>query len=177
MFYHTFILDMRSSPGFGSILIDLRTIHTRFPFGSAFIGFTSPIHYSKGTRSLSLPLPVGIRFQVLFHSPPGVLFTFPSRYFFTIGRLVVFSLGVWSPLIQARFLVSDSTWDKHIRYVHFSYRAFTFFSVSSQILRLYTLPDRISHGSPNAFPLPSCTIARVLYLCISFGSSAFARHY
>ena len=25
-------------------------------------------------------------FQVLFHSPPGVLFTFPSRYSFTIGR-------------------------------------------------------------------------------------------
>ena len=36
---------------------------------------------TKSTRSLSLPLLVGIRFQVLFHSPPGVLFTFPSRYF------------------------------------------------------------------------------------------------
>src|SRR5690554_5867914 len=32
-----------------------------------------------------LPL-VSARFQVLFHSPPGVLFTFPSRYSFTIGR-------------------------------------------------------------------------------------------
>ena len=29
---------------------------------------------------------VGTWFQVLFHSPPGVLFTFPSRYLFTIGR-------------------------------------------------------------------------------------------
>ncbi len=29
---------------------------------------------------------VGVRFQVLFHSPSGVLFTFPSRYFFTIGH-------------------------------------------------------------------------------------------
>ena len=29
---------------------------------------------------------VGTRFQVLFHSPPGVLFTFPSRYYFTIGH-------------------------------------------------------------------------------------------
>ena len=37
------------------------------------------------------------RFQVLFHSPPGVLFAFPSRYWFTIGRLRVFSLGGWSP--------------------------------------------------------------------------------
>ena len=24
---------------------------------------------------------VGTRFQVLFHSPPGVLFTFPSQYY------------------------------------------------------------------------------------------------
>src|SRR2546422_1677798 len=29
---------------------------------------------------------VGTRFQDLFHSPPGVLFTFPSRYWCTIGR-------------------------------------------------------------------------------------------
>ena len=36
---------------------------------------------TKSTRSLSLPLLVGVRFQVLFHSPPGVLFTFPSRYY------------------------------------------------------------------------------------------------
>ena len=28
-----------------------------------------------------LSLLVSLRFQVLFHSPPGVLFTFPSRYF------------------------------------------------------------------------------------------------
>src|SRR5690606_27269659 len=33
-----------------------------------------------------LRLLVSARFQVLFHSPPGVLFTFPSRYWFTIGR-------------------------------------------------------------------------------------------
>ena len=29
---------------------------------------------------------VSTRFQVLFHSPSGVLFTFPSRYSFTIGH-------------------------------------------------------------------------------------------
>ena len=28
-----------------------------------------------------LSLLVNLRFQVLFHSPPGVLFTFPSRYY------------------------------------------------------------------------------------------------
>ncbi len=35
-----------------------------------------------GRRTLKvLRLLVDIRFQVLFHSPPGVLFTFPSRYY------------------------------------------------------------------------------------------------
>ena len=29
---------------------------------------------------------VGIWFQVLFHRPPGLLFTFPSRYLFTIDH-------------------------------------------------------------------------------------------
>ena len=52
---------------------------------------------------------VGIWFQVLFHSPPGVLFTFPSRYFFTIGHQVVFSLGRWSSLLPTRFHVSRGT--------------------------------------------------------------------
>ena len=32
-----------------------------------------------------LRLLVNDGFQVLFHSPPGVLFTFPSRYWFAIG--------------------------------------------------------------------------------------------
>jgi hypothetical protein len=32
------------------------------------------------------------RFQELFHSPPGVLFTFPSRYSCTIGRLSYLAL-------------------------------------------------------------------------------------
>src|SRR5688500_19617336 len=55
----------------------------------------------NGTR---LPPLVGTRFQVLFHSPPGVLFTFPSRYSFTIGDGRVFSLGGWSPQIQSGLL-------------------------------------------------------------------------
>ncbi len=46
---------------------------------------------------------VGPRFQVLFHSPPGVLFTFPSRYWFTIGRQGVLSLGGWAPQIRTEY--------------------------------------------------------------------------
>ena len=68
-------------------------------------------HYTKGTQSplTRLPLFVCMRFQDLFHSPPGVLFAFPSRYWFTIGRLRVFSLGGWSPHLQTGFLVSRPT--------------------------------------------------------------------
>ena len=58
-----------------------------------------------------LRLLVNTRFQVLFHSPPGVLFTFPSRYFFSIGHQVVFRLGGWSPLLPTGFHVSGGTLD------------------------------------------------------------------
>src|SRR4051812_14417128 len=59
-------------------------------------------------RTSLLPL-VGTRFQDLFHSPPGVLFTFPSRYWCTIGHGRVFSLGGWSPRVPTGFLVSRRT--------------------------------------------------------------------
>ena len=76
---------------------------------------------------------VGTRFQVLFHSPPGVLFTFPSRYCFTIGHQVVFSLGRWSSLLPTRFLVSRGPLD-HIRASNcFAYRPITFYGSSFQM--------------------------------------------
>src|SRR5690348_5045114 len=64
---------------------------------------------SQGTKPL-LPL-AGTRFQDLFHSPPGVLFTFPSRYWCTIGHRGVFSLGGWSPQLHAGLHVSRVTRD------------------------------------------------------------------
>ena len=68
-------------------------------------------HYTKGTQSplTRLLLFVCMRFQDLFHSPPGVLFAFPSRYLFTIGQPGVFSLGGWSPHIQSGLHVSRPT--------------------------------------------------------------------
>ena len=73
----------------------------------------SPDHSTKGTRSTvdGLSVLVNTRFQVLFHSPPGVLFTFPSQYFYTIGHQVVFRLGGWSPRIPTGFHVSGGTLD------------------------------------------------------------------
>ena len=60
-----------------------------------------------------LPPFVGTRFQVLFHSPLGVLFTFPSRYSFTIGQQVVLSLGGWSPQIPPGLHVARGTQEFH----------------------------------------------------------------
>ena len=112
---------MVRSLGFGSIIYDLyRPIQTRFPFGfvpylvlNLAIYNNSPDRSTKSTisRLKSLYLLVNIGFQVLFHSPPGVLFTFPSRYYSTIGHQVVFSLMGWSPLIHTRFHVPRITLD------------------------------------------------------------------
>src|SRR4051795_1798364 len=89
--YPRFSLPMARSLRFGSRACDSNAL-----FGLAFAtasppGLTSPhatnsqAHSSKGTQSpppegQRLPRLVGTRFQVLFHSPPGVLFTIPSRY-------------------------------------------------------------------------------------------------
>ena len=69
-------------------------------------------HYAKGTQSplTRLLLFVCMRFQDLFHSPPGVLLTFPSQYWYAIGRSRVFSLGGWSPHLRTGCHVSRSTY-------------------------------------------------------------------
>src|SRR5699024_11376927 len=87
----------------------------------------SPVHSTKGTPSHInvLRLLVSTRFQVLFHSPSGVLFTFPSRYWFTIGHSGVFSLGRWSSRIPTEFLVFRRTQDPLRRKRFFDYRAVT----------------------------------------------------
>ena len=60
--------------------------------------------------SLLQPL-VSTRFQVLFTPLFGVLFTFPSRYWFTIGLSGVFSLTGWCRLIPTRRLRPRGTQD------------------------------------------------------------------
>ena len=62
----------------------------------------------------ALRLLVGTRFQVLFHSPPGVLFTFPSRYLSAIGHQGVFRLNGWSRQIHTEFQGFRVTWDMRI---------------------------------------------------------------
>ena len=103
------LLYMTYTPYSDSISLRLRVFLTL----NLAIYNNSPDRSTKSTTSRlkSLCLLVNIGFQVLFHSPPGVLFNFPSRYFFTIGHQVVFSLRGWSPYIHTRFLVSRITLD------------------------------------------------------------------
>src|SRR5919107_3266354 len=54
---------------------------------------------------------VGTWFQVLFHSPPGVLFPFPSRYLSAIGHQGVFRLSGWSRRIHTEFHGLGATWE------------------------------------------------------------------
>ena len=111
---------MNRSLGFGSITYDfapfsdslslrLRT----FSILNLAIFNNSLDRSTKSTTSLfnELCVLVNIGFQVLFHSPPGVLFTFPSRYCFSIGHQVVFSLRGWSPFLHTRFHVARITLD------------------------------------------------------------------
>ena len=56
---------------------------------------------------------VGLWFQIYLTPLTGVLFTFPSRYLFTVGCQLVFSLIQWSGQIHAEFHVHRVTWDTH----------------------------------------------------------------
>ena len=90
----------------------------------------SPDRSTKSTTSHFdvLCVLVNIRFQVLFHSAPAVLFTVPSQYWFTIGHRVVFRLGGWSPLVPCGFLVSARTLDP-VRSFHVSPTRFSLSSI------------------------------------------------
>ena len=135
-FYGNFNLDMDRSPGFGSAPTDsFALLRLGFPSAPHLWCLTSPasatrrtvLQKVRGSTYKVVPQLVNIWFQVLFHSPPGVLFTFPSRYWFTIAHSFIFSLGGWSRLLPTRFLVSRRTQDPIRLRSDFGYRAFTFF--------------------------------------------------
>ena len=115
--YPRFSLPKDSSPGFASAAGDsCARLKTRFRCGS-FTNLTSPptatrwliLQKARRHPARGLRLLAGARFQVLFHSPLGVLFTFPSRYWFAIGHRRVFSLGGWSPQVPTGFHVPGGT--------------------------------------------------------------------
>ena len=142
--YPRFSLPMDSSPGFASTACDSTPSWDSLSLRLAFqlnlaTDRNSLAHSTKGTPSQAqglLRLLVGTRFQVLFHSPPGVLFTFPSRYWSTIGHRRVFRLGGWSPLLPTGFHVSGSTREPVCSPRGFAYGALTLCRRPSQAVPL-----------------------------------------
>ena len=106
---------------------------------------------------------VSSRFHVLFHSPPGVLFTFPSRYCCAIGHTGVLSLTRWSSLIHTEFHVLRATRD-------------TASSVQFSVTGLSPSVACHSSTSPN-FPDTRCCPTTPILESIGLGSSPFARRY
>ena len=89
---------------------------------------------------------------MLFHSPLGVLFTFPSRYLFTIGQQGVLSLGGWSPQIPSGFHVSEGTQEHRWSVSAFAYGGFTLCAASFQRLLLASTVPCASPTTPPQKP-------------------------
>ena len=151
----TYIALFRLAFASASLLNNLTSLHT---FARRTVLQKVPDHTHEVLSVL-----VGTGFQVLFHSPPGVLFTFPSRYCSSIGHQVVFRVGGWSPQLPTGFHVSGGTLDPRWHTSVFAYGALTRYGRPSHTVllvpvakKLSTTPEDKSSGLP---------------------SSAFARHY
>ena len=118
---------------------------------------------------------VNIRFQVLFHSPPGVLFTFPSQYCSTIGHQVVFRLGGWSPLLPIGFHVPDGTLDTvcrsslRLQDSHLLWLAFPHHSAWLNVRLTVRTPAVLL---PLVWPLP-LSLATTRGISVDFSSSRY----
>jgi hypothetical protein len=113
---------------------------------------------SRACLRVALELLVDMRFQVLLTPLTGVLFTFPSRYLFTIGRRVVFSLTRWSWQIQTGLHVSRPTWVPRSASVRFRVRDYhalwsAFPGSSANKPRSYRGPATPTRLSSNRFRL------------------------
>ena len=111
---------MGRSPGFGSTPTDYGALlRLGFPSAPYLWYLTSPVSVTRrtvlqkvrGSAYIAVPQLVNTGFQVLFHSPPGVLFTFPSQYYALSVTKEYLALGGWSPRLPTRFHVSRGTSD------------------------------------------------------------------
>ena len=180
--YPRFNLAMGRSLGFGSRARDYkRPVRTRFRYGfptrvnlathrklagSFFKRHAVTPHQQAGTRLRRI---VGTRFQVLFHSPPGVLFTFPSRYLSAIGHQGVFRLNGWSRQIHTEFQGFRVTWDTNPKTRTYAYGAITLYGSRFPtdfnftlvfLLRCSSAAELTGPTTPYLQPLPGITQIR-----------------
>jgi hypothetical protein len=118
------------------------------------------------THKGSLRRIVGTWFQVLFHSPPGVLFTFPSRYLSAIGHQGVFRLDGWSRQIHTEFQGFRVTRENASQPPAYNYGAITLYGATFQWTSTSPTVSHCAEGrqtlpcaptTPTAQPLPGIT--------------------
>ena len=118
-FYGNFNLDMDRSPGFGSTPTDYFALfRLGFPSAPGLQPLTSPASVTRrtvlqkvrGSSYKDVPQLVNTGFQVLFHSPPGVLFTFPSQYYALSVTKWYLALGGGPPYFPQGFSCPAVLW-------------------------------------------------------------------
>jgi hypothetical protein len=114
-FYRPFNLPMGRSRSFGSATRDSSALfrlafatascrrHLTLPRTTTRRSIMQKVRGQPCPKTIGLPPFVSRWFQVLFTPLEGVLFTFQSPYFFTIGRAGVLSLAGWAPHVQSEF--------------------------------------------------------------------------
>ena len=153
-FYGNFNLDMDRSPGFGSTPTDYFALfRLGFPSAPGLQPLTSPASVTRrtvlqkvrGSSYKDVPQLVNIWFQVLFHSPPGVLFTFPSQYYALSVTKEYSALGGGPPDFPQGFSCLVVLWIPPLPAV-FMYGAFTLYGLTSQTV---PLTDRLTYAVHN----------------------------
>jgi hypothetical protein len=112
-------------------------------------------------RTSRLRLLVRAQFQVLFHSHPWVLLTFPSRYLFSIDRKIYLALGGGPPSFNQGFTCPDLLDIGNIRALRHRY----FLGLRPTNMRLATLRVPGYHRLWPTFPGCSARLANLWTSC------------
>ena len=105
-------------PVSGLLLLTLALLRLGFPTAPHLKCLTLPVSVTRrtvlqkvrGCTYKVLPQLVNTGFQVLFHSPPGVLFTFPSRYYTLSVTKSYLALGDGPPVFPPDFSCPVILW-------------------------------------------------------------------
>ena len=161
-----------------------------FPLAPSLRGLNLPHNATRRfilqkARRHPVPKDVGLRllvsdgFQVLFHSPPGVLFTFPSRYWFTVGGQECLALEGGPPRFPQGFSCPGVLGILSAGRSIVRYRALTVYGSSFQRTSrdgaISYLPAVLTHRLES--PTTPNRQRRQAWHRFGLGSPAFARRY
>ena len=158
-------------PVSGLLLLTLALLRLGFPSAPSLEDLTLPVSVTRrtvlqkvrGCAHMALPQLVNTGFQVLFHSPPGVLFTFPSQYYALSVTKEYLALRCGPRSFHRGFSCLNVLW---ILLCLLGFRIRGFHSVSPVFPVPFYYPQRITF----AVRTPQCTHR-------GLGSYHFARRY